>query len=300
MRKIFLLVCTAVLLSACSAPSFFQKKAGLQIELTGEDKAEVFLNGSTVGTTPYEADNLKAGTYTVKLVPQDATKQPYETHVVLSPSLITGINWSFGATPDESGGDVFELSKISGKKAELSIITTPDNIVVRLDGQSKGFSPLILQELSEGEHALTLSAPGYVERTSAPKIMKGYRVTVTTKLAREAQSLFTTPVSTLSALPTPTPKATPKATPKTTTATGSATIKTQVTPPLPYVEVTQTPTGWLRVRAEASGASEEVAKLDVGVKVPYLNETTDGWHKVEYATGKTGWVSGQYAIVHSQ
>ena len=149
MRKILFLLCTAVLLSACSAPSFLQKKAGLQVAVTGNDKAEVFLNGSDAGTTPYSADNLKTGTYTLKLVPQDGAKQAYETRIALFSGLISTMSWSFGATPEESGGNILELSKISGKKTELSIITTPDNIVVRLDGQSKGFSPLILQDLSE-------------------------------------------------------------------------------------------------------------------------------------------------------
>jgi uncharacterized protein YgiM (DUF1202 family) len=28
---------------------------------------------------------------------------------------------------------------------------------------------------------------------------------------------------------------------------------------------------------------------------PYLNEEKSGWLKIEYATGKEGWVSGVYA-----
>lgn len=65
----------------------------------------------------------------------------------------------------------------------------------------------------------------------------------------------------------------------------------------PYVEIGETGTGWLRVRAEASGSSAELVKIAVGSKVPYLNETVSGWHKIEYATGKQGWVSGKYATI---
>lgn len=301
-KRLSILLLSTLFLSACTLPSFVQKKAGLQISVTDNDQAAVFLDGINVGTTPYKADNLKSGSFALKLVPENKEKQTYETRITLSPGMFTVVTWSFGATLEQSGGEIYELAKISSKnKAEFSIVTSPDNIVVKLDGQSKGFSPLILDDITEGSHTLTLTAPGYVERTSSPNLVKGYRLTVTTKLARETE---VAPTPEPSAAPSPSPSAKPKAsaTPKPSVspaASSSGSVKA-TPPPLPYVEIKETGTGWLRVRASADASAEELAKLDVGAMVPYLGETTSGWHKVEYVTGKQGWVSGQYAILHSQ
>ncbi|MEK7458224.1 MAG: PEGA domain-containing protein, partial [Patescibacteria group bacterium] len=260
-----------------------------------------------IGQTPYSGDNLKPGRKTVKLVPETPNEATYETTLTLSGGNITVMTWTFGKTLDESGGEVFELSKATNKnKNELSIVTNPDNIIVKVDGQTKGLSPLILDDLAEGLHSLTVTAPGYVERTSNPKLVKGYRLTVTSKLAREpfGGAINATPSATPVTSPSPIPKTSPKPTPRsmpttnatssgTTTGVISASIKT-----LPYVEIIESGTGWLRVRDSADGNAQELTKLSVGSTVPYMNETLSGWLKVEYQTGKQGWVSGKYAVVH--
>ncbi|EKD79974.1 MAG: hypothetical protein ACD_40C00234G0003 [uncultured bacterium] len=59
----------------------------------------------------------------------------------------------------------------------------------------------------------------------------------------------------------------------------------------------ETGTGWLRVRKEASGTSDELGKANTGEKLKYLGESTDlGWHQVEFE-GNSGWVSGKYVTV---
>jgi hypothetical protein len=292
------------------------------VAVSGSDQAKVFVDGKEVGTTPYSGNDLSAGAVTLKLVPQDQEKQPYETKVTLEGGVVTVVSWTFGKTADESGGEIMELAKVPNKKrTELSVQTNPNNLIIKVDGQSKGFSPLILTDLSEGQHSVTFSAPGYLERTINPKLMNGYRLKVTAKLPQDmttADDTTETPVedqpatdsaepsddaNTANASPKPSasPKASPKASPAASpkpSASPKATPSTTIKPP--YVEILDTGTGWLRVRAEASGSSEELGKLDVGVKVPYAGESKDGWHKVEYETGKFGWVSGKYAEVTKQ
>lgn len=305
-KKLVLIALSSLVLAGCSLELPGQKKAGLQVSISGGEKASVFVDGINVGQSPFIADNLKPGQRTVKLVPEALDRASYETNVSLTSGNVTVITWTFGKTLDESGGEIFELSKASkSNKSELSIVTNPDNINVKVDGQSKGLSPLILDDLSEGTHTLTLTAPAYIERTSSPRIVKGQRLTVTNKLAREpiAQTQTASDSSTpmLSPSPTPSPKSTPKVTPKptsSTSATSSGTIKAStVTPALPYVEIKETGEGWINVRKEAKYGKNILVQLDVGAKVPYLNETTGGWHKVEYQTGKQGWVSSQYAVL---
>lgn len=312
-KKLFILLTATLVFAGCTLPSFAQKKAGLKVNIANAEPTSITLDGRDLGQAPYDSNDLKPGSYTLKLTPQNSAKPSYETSINLNSGLVTVVTWSFGATAEESGGEIFELSKSSGGKTELSVVTNPDNIIVKVDGQSKGFSPLTLDDLSVGSHSLTLTSPGYVERTSNPSLVKGYRVTVTSKLGREPETAVPTSQATQSAevavapspsprtttaSPKPSPKASPKVSP-TPVASQSGVITTTTTPPLPYVEISSTETGWLRVRAEASASSAEVAKLGVGSKVPYI-ETTNGWHKVEYQTGKQGWVSGQFAVVHNQ
>ena len=319
-KKLVLLVASAFLLSGCTVPFINTPQSGLQISVGGGEKANIFVDGINVGQSPFSSESIKPGQHAVKLMPESAERASYETTASFTPGNVTVITWSFGKSLEESGGEVFELSKATNRnKSEISIVTNPDNIVVKVDGQTKGFSPMILSDLSEGTHSLTVSAPGFVERTSSPKLVKGYRLTVTSKLSREIAgqdmvAVSPQPSPTPSPLPSPTPRPTPKPTPTPlgvlptpTTSTSSALSSPSPSPSAgilnptttvkPYVEISETGTGWLRVRAEASGSSAELVKIAVGSKAPYLNETVSGWHKIEYATGKQGWVSGQYATV---
>jgi N-acetylmuramoyl-L-alanine amidase len=60
--------------------------------------------------------------------------------------------------------------------------------------------------------------------------------------------------------------------------------------------IKETGTGWLRVRDEAAGTGEEVARVDVGQHYKYLSNM-EGWLEIEYSPGKTGWISGQFADI---
>ncbi|MDY3985103.1 C40 family peptidase [Dysosmobacter sp.] len=52
----------------------------------------------------------------------------------------------------------------------------------------------------------------------------------------------------------------------------------------------------LRLRAEASTSSSIITTLDKGVAVAVLDDSTDGWYKINYA-GNVGFVSADYLIL---
>ena len=52
----------------------------------------------------------------------------------------------------------------------------------------------------------------------------------------------------------------------------------------------------LRMRAEASTSSSIISTLDKGVAVAVLDDTLDGWYKINYA-GSVGFVSADYLII---
>lgn len=59
------------------------------------------------------------------------------------------------------------------------------------------------------------------------------------------------------------------------------------------VVVSDTPTGFLRVRETPSGV--EIAKVNVGDKLPFMEET-EGWYKVQLEDGTLGWISKEYSV----
>lgn len=61
-------------------------------------------------------------------------------------------------------------------------------------------------------------------------------------------------------------------------------------------KVSQTPTGWLRVRDDASLNGKEIAKVNAGETYPVLEETK-GWVKIKVSESISGWVSSDYVVV---
>lgn len=58
------------------------------------------------------------------------------------------------------------------------------------------------------------------------------------------------------------------------------------------VVIGETPTGWLRVRANPGGI--EVGRVNPGESYPLLGQK-DGWYLIELESGKNGWISSDYA-----
>lgn len=299
-NKILPLV-AALFLSGCTLPFLPSQKVALQVNSSPE--ASVYLNGNHVGKTPYYDEKLKLGEYTVRLLVENDPSKDWQTKVNLAPKIVTVISKNFGPTDKESSNYLLQLEPLNDKNAmELAIISIPDNVIVKVDDQPQGFSPVSLKDIKEGEHSISLSAPGYQEITIPAQIKPGFKLLVSATLGQSTLSgeipvatssadLILSPVATQSVVPTgksltPTPT-TKKVTP---TATTSAELQK------PYVTIKETGTGWLRVRSEPNAnADNEVAKVDTGESFPFIEANDSGWYKIEYETGSDGWISARYA-----
>lgn len=305
-KTLFVLLCASLLFSACSR--FTKQEAGLKI-LTNTP-ASVALDGELVGDTPYQNSNLKVKKYAVKISPAGSSQLPYETSIKLHKGYEAQVEWTFGSTPESSSGFVFEYEDSSNTSGvELQLTASPDNVPVTVDGKNVGFTPLLLDDLTEGSHSVSLQAPGFESESRTVMLVKGKRVLMTTKLAKEekpiavpapvaSESADLTATKSAKATKTPTPK--PSATPVTTASPAASTSAVpsegvkKTTSVKPYVEILETPTGFLRVRESASPTATEVYKLAVGSTVPYSNATASGWLKINYNASLQGWVSSQY------
>ncbi len=285
-KKGIIAVCllfSSLLLSGCSLN---QKQAALQVNTT--PIANVFIDGKLLGKTPYSSSELKAGEVTVKLIPESTTEvfASWEGKVKLTGGILTLIDREFAASETNASGQILSLEKIKDKNAALiSVVTEPDGVLVKIDGESKGFSPLNVDNISVGDHEIVLSKDGYSDKTLKVKNVLAYRLIINAKLGqiKSEQEPTATPS------PQPTVKTTPAA--KVTLKPGAEIAK-------PYVLIGDTETGFLRVRSSPpSGA--ELAKVKPGEKFSLLEEKElpdkSVWYKITYLEGKGGWISAKYA-----
>lgn len=280
-------------MSGCTIPFIGKGKAGLKV--TTSVPATVILDGKQGGTTPFEKIDLKSKTYRLQLIPQSG--QPWETTLTLHDDLLAVVERTTGDNDQESEGYIMELEKIADKsQSQLSVVTIPDPAAVRIDGQPKGFAPLTTALSTEGNHEVIVSSAGYNDKKVPLSVPKGHKLTLMVQLSRTK-------------IVSPTPEASESATPETsTTPTPTPTgvkgqAKTIPTPKptsialtRPYVEILDTPTGWLRVRGEPNSSSgKELTKIYPKETYKFLESTESGWYKISLSDGQEGWISGKYA-----
>ncbi len=297
MKKILLIIGSSLLLAGCTPKDLFIKPpAGLEIATI--PSATVFIDGDNKGTTPYSDKNVKPGTYTLKLVPTSGENLlPYETKLTLTSKASTIISRTFASSELDTSGYTLSLQEVASGGTYLSIISEPDHVNISIDDKPNGFTSLSKLESSPGSHTLIATSPGYVDQTISVNTVKGYNLIVNFKLASQNITLSPPIVSTDSAVVPPLPSLSPAPSTKSSSSPSPKPSTSTTTIQKPYVEIGETETGWLRVRKEASGSSDELGKANTGEKLKYLGESTDlGWHKVEFA-GSPGWVSAKYVTV---
>lgn len=274
-RIVLIIVATIVILSATA---FFAlgllkpKPAGIYVNTSPQ--SDVYIDGNFAGKTPFQK-TLTASTIDLKLVPgvTDQNLFPFETKISLASGIQTIVRREFGTSEDESSGDIISFENEGGSDAGLIVVSTPDNAQVSVDGVVRGFAPYKASSVTPGTHQITVKADGFIDRVMTISAKAGYRLTLFAKLGKGGSQVLANPS------PTPTPA------------------------PSLFVLISDTPTGYLRVRTEPGSKGEEIAQVKPGEKYPLLATDTDtGWLKIQFEevqpglpNGITGWISNQYA-----
>lgn len=297
MKKL-LIVVSSFFLTGCSVPFIVGRKAGIKIIST--PAATVVIDGKQAGQTPLEKADLKAKTYKLQLIPQSG--QPWETTLTLHENLMAVTERIFGPTDQESEGYIMELEKIADKsQSQLSVVTIPDPATVRVNGQPKGFAPITTM-VADGSHEITISSAGYNEKKIMLSIPKGHRLLLTVQLSK-SRLVQPEETATESAAPdeaaTLTPTLKGKLTPTPTKKPSPTPTKKPAVIERPYVEILETPTGWLRVRSEPNTSTgKEITKLNPGETYKFIEANDTGWYKIVLADDQEGWISGKYAKLY--
>lgn len=243
------------------------KKSG--IEIMSYPSAKVFLDNKEVGMTPYKNQGLKPGELAVKLITTD--NKEWNRTVELKNNVDTVIDWEFGKDGQDQSGYIINMENTGDKQTGMLVNAIPDKASVSIDGEIKGFSPIKIGNIGEGDKQITVSYPGYKSITIFVKAINNYSLIIEANLAQEKAAIANDT--------TPTPESSPSA---------------QQTSPKIMVTIKATETGWLRVRENPSTIGAEVGKVKPGEKYELLDENTE-WYKIQLGTGKSGWISTKYA-----
>ena len=320
-RKLLMIVVLGTTLTGCSLPFVKVDDQGA-LQVTSNLAASVFLDEIHVGQAPYFSEELKTGEYTLRLVPSGNPDAEWQSKIVISKRVLTVVNFEFGQGEESSSYEILQLEPLIDKEAtELSISTLPDNLVVKLDGELKGFSPSVFEGVGVGDHTISLEAPGFKSKTINAKVNEGHRLKLVVKLAAdglvetanasqsaqantaENESQPTTSTDPFTASPTPSPSAkaspSPSPSPSPKPSTDGVINGSSSTSGFSgsYVKILEAQVGvdWLRVHSEAAGGSaNEVAKVRVGTYFEFVEKTDDGWSKIVYKPGNEGWVATRY------
>lgn len=223
------------------------------------DSAMVFLDGQEVGKTPFEDKNLAVKQYSVKL---DKDGVSWTGSVKLTGQTMTIINRDLAKDPTSQSGEILTLDKGKG----ITIISNPADSEVEIDGKIYGKTPININ-ISTGEHTILVSHPNYLKRSIKTSLPSDFNLTVSVDLALSEADLTTI----------------------------SAPVITQT----PELIVKSTPTGFLRVRDQASLSGKEITQVHTGDKLVLLEELS-GWDRVRLSNGTEGFVSSAYVEKKTQ
>jgi hypothetical protein len=278
--KLSLLLILVLLFVGFVAVRFFifdkQNEYG-RLKVISSPTASIFLNSNLIGKTPYE-DKYKVGEYLLKLIPETAATDTasWNGKINIYKNSLTYVNRELGSSDIASAGEIFTTVKMTKKPSnsqsgEIYVETEPQGAIVTLDSDEKGVAPALMENVSRGDHELSVFMPGFFRRTQKINVDPGYRVNAAFKLAIDQSYSFV--------------KASDD---KTQTASNSGNITNKT-----YVTIRENPQGWLRVRTDGSIDATESARVKPGEKYEYLDEKT-GWFKIKYNDNKEGLVSGDF------
>ncbi|HXK52411.1 PEGA domain-containing protein [Candidatus Nomurabacteria bacterium] len=297
------------LFSSGASVWFAKKSADSSLSVISEPSgADVYIDGTLVGSTPYNSAKLSAGGYEIKVAmagyeDRVLRAEVLETHttnfnVILFPNAVpseVGTIEGYDNIYDVTSNDPRVLSDISSWIKAINYWTTTRGVNIKDLGLTKEplFTYFIDAEgIVYGTDGTTLSADQVAGLSSDQKgaylHSKNVSETEASQLTEKAKSsvekLGTGPVLT---------EAENKEIPGTENA---GTVGTPQTGIGGQATILDTGLGWLRVRNAPGLSGEEIAKVNVGEAFEVLDIQGD-WVKIRVDANVAGWVSATYVSI---
>ncbi len=294
-KKLLLVALTSLFIAGCTPKS---GNAGIEIKST--PGAKVYVNDKNVGTTPYQNNKMTAGDYTIKLESESGTWSSGKIRI--NENTVFHISRELSLNAEDQAGENVSLEKGKG----ITVVTTPLQVEISLDGQKQGNSPYLIPSVTSGVHEIELTKEGYQSRKIKLKSFDGYKIVVEAQLKGETVSVTqpspsatasATPSATIKGTPTPKPTATPKATATAKPSAGASSSPAASVTGEKTLTILSTPTGWLRVRSKPGTDGEEIAKVNTGETYTYIEQLDTGWTQIVLTDGTKGYVASKYVKI---
>src|SRR3989339_368903 len=250
-----------------------------KLKIVSYPASSVFINNVAIGKVPFE-DKHKVGEFLLKLIPEENATQTasWQRKIKVYKNALTYVNVELGSTDLTTAGDIMDVTKmdkvLNGDKGEVSVETEPSGAIIYLDNDEKGVAPVILTDVLKGDHELSVFMPGFFRRTQKINVVPGYRINAYVKLAIDPNQSPSFKVEDIKK------DASPSATPSSPSGGQKVVVR-------------GTPEGFLNVREDATVTASKAAEVKEGDIFEVLEEKSS-WYKIEYETGKQGWISSEY------
>ncbi|TSC64461.1 MAG: Serine/threonine-protein kinase [Microgenomates group bacterium Gr01-1014_93] len=155
--------------------ALFKEKAGIRI-LSNPIDAQVFLDDSLVGRTPYENTELKPKDYTIKI---QSDKTSWQGRVKLNKNTLTLVGRDLSEDSLSSAGENLSLEPGKG----VTIISFPVGANINIDGKFIGKTPFWIDNLEIGEHIFSFSLDGFSTRSVKASVRENFNLIVSVDLA---------------------------------------------------------------------------------------------------------------------
>ena len=246
---------------------YVPKSSALLIETS--PASTVYIDGEEVGRTPYTSIR-KPKEILLRLVPDTFGRPlaPFEGKVNLNSGVETVVRRYFGTSDIYTEGEILSFEKLPARDTiGINVTTDPSNAQIEIDSVSKGTSPFTSSSIDKGVHTIKISLSGYKDRSIEVDLEDGFKLIADIKLSK-----IETPEEVLEEKPTEISQS--------------------------MVRILTTPTGFLRVRQEATTSAKEIAQVKPGDEYLLIEKDTTGtWYRISIKEGLEGWVTSQYAEV---
>lgn len=160
--------------------------------------ASVAVDGVVRGTTPLRLGAVDPGTHTVSASSAGYGNQA--TAVEVLRGEVSRVQFVLPATspaPEPSRAVTPAPEEVRQETGSLIISSDPKGATIFIDEGKKGVTPLILEEISEGVHAVSISLDGYEAYSGAVTVRAGDAATVNARLVKKGFAITDIPGSAL-------------------------------------------------------------------------------------------------------
>ncbi len=152
---------------------------GLLVRTT-PDGALIFLNGENKGVTPVTIPELPVGSHVISV--SSPGYQNLTTQAVVMEGALTEVS-----------------IPLLSEKGSLYINTTPSGAEISIDGKPSGLSPVLIPDLTPGNHTLEASKAGYEATRQQVQVIGGHRIVAQVSLGEGTPLQGTYPPATRAA-----------------------------------------------------------------------------------------------------